>query len=72
MLNLCDTGHDEVCFEGRNCPMCALQEALNEMTHTYESDINSLTAQIINMQVDLDEYKEIYNQVKKDYPEYTL
>ena len=25
MLNLCDLGHDEVCYEGRECPACNIQ-----------------------------------------------
>ena len=25
-MTLCDDGHDEVCFESRNCPVCAVME----------------------------------------------
>ena len=23
-MNLCSEGHDEVCYDGRNCPVCEL------------------------------------------------
>jgi len=23
-MNLCDDGHDEVCYEGKKCPVCAV------------------------------------------------
>ena len=23
-MNLCSSGHDEICYEGRNCPVCVL------------------------------------------------
>jgi len=25
-MNLCSSGHDEVCYEGRECPACLLKE----------------------------------------------
>ena len=30
IMNLCDAGHEEVCFEGRNCPACALKDEILE------------------------------------------
>ena len=21
-MNLCDSGHDEICYDGRKCPLC--------------------------------------------------
>ena len=29
-MNLCQDGHNEVCFEIRNCPACAILEELAE------------------------------------------
>lgn len=29
-MNLCSDGHEEVCYEGRNCPSCELVEQLKE------------------------------------------
>ena len=25
-MNLCSDGHDEVCFEGRHCPVCEMRD----------------------------------------------
>ena len=30
-MNLCDDGHEEVCFEGRNCPVCEKIEEIREL-----------------------------------------
>ena len=29
-MKLCDDGHDEVCFEGRDCPACLIKEELEK------------------------------------------
>ena len=36
-MNLCSNGHDEVCFEGKWCPCCAM---LNEISK-YETKLNN-------------------------------
>lgn len=33
-MNLCSDGHQEVCYEGRNCPAC---EAIKDRERTIES-----------------------------------
>lgn len=30
-MNLCDDGHDEVCYEGRECPACELKQERDEL-----------------------------------------
>lgn len=37
-MNLCSEGHEEVCFEGRDCPVC---EAI-ETADSLQSDLDSL------------------------------
>ena len=29
-MNLCDDGHDEVCFAVRHCPVCRLKDELDD------------------------------------------
>ena len=41
-VTLCDDGHDEVCYEGRNCPCCALRAELNETIETYNHRLTAL------------------------------
>lgn len=36
-MNLCSLGHDEICFEGRGCPLCQ-EQAYHEETKT---DLNA-------------------------------
>ena len=31
MLNLCQQDHEEVCYEGRYCPACAIVERVREL-----------------------------------------
>jgi predicted nuclease with TOPRIM domain len=53
-MELCSSGHDEVCFEGRNCPACALAgerdekqgeiEKLQERIETLETELEKVEA----------------------------
>ena len=31
MLNLCNSVHEEICFEGRNCPLCETIEEKKDL-----------------------------------------
>jgi hypothetical protein len=30
-MNLCSDGHDEVCFDQRNCPVCDVLKTMSDM-----------------------------------------
>lgn len=30
-MTLCDNGHDEVCYESRDCPMCELLAEIEDL-----------------------------------------
>jgi hypothetical protein len=68
-MNLCDHGHEEVCFEGRHCPMCSLVEA-------YEDNVESLKKEIEVVSKELEtkttEYDELFDEVKRSYPEFAI
>jgi hypothetical protein len=36
-MNLCSDKHEEVCYEGRHCPVCQKQEEINELEDTVET-----------------------------------
>ena len=36
-MTLCSDGHDEVCYEGRDCPACELKDQLAESQSKIES-----------------------------------
>lgn len=41
-MNLCATGHDEVCFEGRKCPFCQYMAEMDKAVEAYKDEINNL------------------------------
>jgi hypothetical protein len=52
-MNLCSDGHDEICHEGRKCPVCELikeheknAEVLEDKITGLESEIEDLKGQI--------------------------
>jgi hypothetical protein len=48
-MNLCDDEHDEVCFESRNCPVCATVQLLKEAEQEVEDwkeKVESLESEI--------------------------
>jgi hypothetical protein len=51
-MNLCSDNHDEIAYEGRNCPMCELISDHNNAVTELKEKIESLEAQ-------LEEEKEI-------------
>lgn len=46
-MELCDDGHDEVCFDSRECPACALKSANDELVDAAKdldpSDLESVS-----------------------------
>jgi len=49
-MNLCNEKHDEVCFEGRICPVC---EKMNEIA-VLEGDITELKQQVKDLESQVD------------------
>ena len=47
-MNLCSSTHDEICFDGHQCPLCAVKEDL-------ERQISNLTDERDSLQRQLDE-----------------
>jgi len=56
-MKLCDDGHDEVFYEGKFCPICAMiQErdiALKDVERL-NSDIDALGTEILDLHGDID------------------
>ena len=50
-MNLCDDGHEEVCFEGRNCPVCEKIEEIRVL----EEEIRYLKSRLMTFQLQLEE-----------------
>jgi hypothetical protein len=45
-MYLCDRGHDEVCYDGRNCPVCEAMKDAEKTEEKLTDEIESLTDEI--------------------------
>ena len=41
-MELCDDGHDEICFDSRNCPVCEIHDELQRQISDLEDEIYDL------------------------------
>jgi HAMP domain-containing protein len=41
-MNLCDSGHEEICYECRNCPLCEANEEIESLEKEVEELKESL------------------------------
>lgn len=60
-MYLCDDGHDEVCHESRQCPVCAVMEKLDAAeseNDTLRGEINSLERDNSSLESEVDDLKE--------------
>ena len=63
-MQLCDDWHEEVCYEGRKCPVCKLIEEKDAIIGKCEAKIEQLLSesgdylvQVERLQVELEELK---------------
>lgn len=71
-MNLCDDGHQEICYEGRKCPLCEyIEDATKEIRALNETigDADRLNDILAEENI---EYKAIFEEVKKSYPEFAI
>jgi hypothetical protein len=54
-MNLCNDDHDEVCFEGRTCPACAIREDLERKVSDLEDDVKSLENKVSDLESQLED-----------------
>ena len=45
-MELCSDGDDEVCFEGRECPVCAVDDELHYIIDNRENNIDDLQSEV--------------------------
>lgn len=48
-MNLCNSNHDEVCYEGKECPCCELNSqisSLEDEVSTLNDDISALKSEL--------------------------
>lgn len=53
-MELCSIGHEEVCYETRFCPACAVKEELQTKIEDLQKENDSLNEELDNIQAKLD------------------
>lgn len=61
-MNLCSNDHDEVCYEGRQCPVCDLLTDKGKEIDQAQDEISNLQDRITDLCAELAELK---GQLKK-------
>jgi len=41
-MNLCSYNHEEICYEGRDCPLCLMVQEYDETISDLETEIKEL------------------------------
>lgn len=49
-MNLCSNHHQEVCYEGRTCPVCEIITEKDEKIEDLQKEIRELNQQISDME----------------------
>jgi len=52
-MNLCSSGHDEVCFESHRCPVCEMESNKNDRIRELEDDKENLERQISELEAEV-------------------
>ena len=58
-MQICDDGHDEICFEGKDCPLCKATQQIEEL----EKDNERLQEDIDGLEEELEELKDNEGEV---------
>lgn len=71
-MNLCDDGHEEVCYECRHCPVCEIIKDNKDYVERLTQDNEDLRRDLADVETELTRYAEIFNEVKSAYPEFAI
>jgi len=45
-MNLCSAGHEEVCHEGRKCPVCEMEAEKDKEISRLEDEVSNLKSEV--------------------------
>lgn len=71
-MNLCNDQHDEIVYEGRNCPLCAALDYNKELDETVADLKNKLEAaesDLNNTEADLAALKSDFRAIAREMAE---
>lgn len=67
-MKLCDNGHVEICFDGGSCPMCNMQneieelkrdnEALEDEASSLSNDLSNANETVLELEAEIEDLKE--------------
>jgi predicted RNase H-like HicB family nuclease len=57
-MNLCDSGHEEICYECRNCPLCEANREIESLENIVEELKESLEELKEELEESLEELKK--------------
>jgi predicted RNase H-like nuclease (RuvC/YqgF family) len=56
-MNICSSGHDEIVYDNRDCPICVLKEEHRQEIDEKNSEIEKLKKENENLQEEVDNLK---------------
>lgn len=56
-MNLCSDDHDEVCYEGRDCPACEVKKEAERNVRNLEDQLSALENRIGELEGEIEELK---------------
>ena len=65
-MNICNDNHEDIAFEGRNCPLCELRSSSEEIFQELTALNKSLSEDFDNLN---DKYIALLDSVKSHAPE---
>ena len=67
-MNICNNNHDEVCYEERHCPACAVAENLNEDISKLQDKICALENQIGELEGTIEDLETELKEAREAKP----
>ena len=60
-MNLCSDGHDEVCYEGRRCPVCEKMDEIAKL----EGEVDDLKAENRTLNDNIDSLQKELGEIER-------
>lgn len=57
-MNLCEDGHDEICYEGNRCPFCDAKSDWKTTLEQHDDEVKALTEQITSLEDEIESMRE--------------
>jgi len=65
-MNLCNDDHDEICFEGRKCPLCEMRADKDKEIEELVRKVDDLKDEIGSLSMDLETHNLHYAPPKPE------